>query len=120
MRLTRPVFGVLNVFGCQAYNVRIKRMKKFLSILSFLGLACLTPLSQPVAHAADKNPKLKAYPLDTCSVSGEKLGEMGKPYVMEYKGREIKFCCKSCVKDFNKDPEKFVKKLEQAEAKAKK
>ena len=70
--------------------------------------------------AADPKPKLKPYPLETCSVSDEKLGEMGKPYVMEYKGREIKFCCKSCVKDFNKNPEKFIKKLEQAESKANK
>ena len=47
-------------------------------------------------------------------------GEMGKPYVYEYKDREIKFCCKNCVKDFNKDTAKYIKKLEEAEAKAKK
>jgi len=52
-------------------------------------------------------------------VTDEKLGDMGKPYVHEYKGREIKFCCKSCLKDFNKNPEKFVKKIEEAEAKEK-
>src|SRR4051794_39143029 len=68
----------------------------------------------------DKDAKLKPYTLETCVVSGEKLGEMGKPYVHEYKGREIKFCCKSCLKDFNKDSAKYVKKLEEAEAKAKK
>ena len=44
---------------------------------------------------------------------------MGKPFVYEYKGREIKFCCKNCVKDFNKEPTKYVKKIEEAEAKAK-
>jgi YHS domain-containing protein len=53
-------------------------------------------------------------------VSGDKLGEMGDPYVYEYKGREIKFCCKGCLKDFNKEPEKYIKKIEEAEAKAKK
>jgi YHS domain-containing protein len=63
--------------------------------------------------------KLKPYPLKTCVVSGEKLGEMGEPYVWEYQGREIKFCCKGCVKDFKKDPAKYIKILEEAEAKAK-
>ncbi len=71
--------------------------------------------------AADKKTeKLKPYTLKTCVVSGDKLGEMGDPFVYEYKGREIKFCCKGCLKDFNKDPQKYIKKIEEAEAKAKK
>lgn len=62
--------------------------------------------------SADKNTeKPKPYPVATCVVSGEKLGGMGDPYVFDYKGQEIKLCCKSCLKDFNKDPEKFLKKL---------
>ncbi len=66
------------------------------------------------------NAKLKPYKLKTCIVSGDKLGEMGEPYVYEYEGRQIKFCCKGCVKDFKKEPAKYVKKIEEAEAKAKK
>ena len=38
----------------------------------------------------------KPYPLETCLVSGEKLGEMGEPYEIVYEGRQIKFCCKKC------------------------
>ncbi len=56
------------------------------------------------------------YPLDTCLVSGEKLGadpEM-KPYTFVHHGQEIKLCCKSCLKDFNKDPEKYLAKLKPA------
>ena len=68
-------------------------------------------------------------PLTTCVVSGEKLGgDMGDPYVFTYKdktkkndpGREIRLCCKSCLKDFEKEPAKYLKKLDEAEAKAKK
>jgi YHS domain-containing protein len=70
--------------------------------------------------AEKKSEKLKPYPLKTCVVSGEKLGEMGEPFVYEYQGREIKFCCKNCLKDFNKDPAKYIKMIEEAEAKAKK
>jgi YHS domain-containing protein len=45
---------------------------------------------------------------------------MGKPYTFTHEGREIQLCCKDCLKDFKKDPAKFVKKLEAAEAKDKK
>ncbi len=71
------------------------------------------------ADAKDAKPTTQPYPLTTCVVSGEKLGEMGDPYVWEYQGREIKFCCKGCVKDFKKDPAKYLKKIEAAEKKAK-
>ena len=46
----------------------------------------------------------------------EKLGEMGKPHTFDYKGREIKLCCKSCLKDFNKEPAKYIKKLDEKDA----
>jgi YHS domain-containing protein len=82
-------------------------------LLTSFGAAPLTGL------AADKK-ESKPYPLKTCVVSGDKLGEMGDPYVYEYKGREIKLCCKNCVKDFNKNPSKYLKKLDEAEAKNKK
>ena len=48
------------------------------------------------------------YPLDVCVISGEKLGSMGEPHVITYKGTEMRFCCDSCVPEFNKDPEKYV------------
>jgi len=96
-------------------------MKRIQNV-SAVGLA-ITFLGGPMmVFAGDQKAesKLKPYPLKTCVVSGEKLGEMGKPYVYEYKDREIKFCCKDCVKDFKKDTAKYIKKIEEAEAKAKK
>jgi YHS domain-containing protein len=96
----------------------MKRIKHLVAV----GLS-LTVLAGPfVALGGEKAPdsKLKPYTLKNCIVSGDKLGEMGEPYVFEYEGRQIKFCCKGCVKDFKKDPAKYVKKIEQAEAKAKK
>ena len=85
---------------------------------AILVASFLVPLS---GLAADKkSEKLKPYPLKTCVVSGEKLGEMGDPFVYAYEGREIKFCCKGCLKDFKKEPAKYIKQLDEAEAKAKK
>jgi YHS domain-containing protein len=45
---------------------------------------------------------------------------MGKPCVFVYKGQEIKVCNESERKDFDKDPDKYMKKLAAAEAKLKK
>jgi len=75
-----------------------------------------------IALAGDEKPaaKAKPYTLKTCIVSGEKLGEMGKPFVFTHEGREIKLCCPDCQKDFKKNSAKYVKKIEEAEAKAKK
>ena len=72
--------------------------------------------------AADekKADKPKPYPLKTCAVSNEKLGEHGKPYVFTHEGREIKLCCEDCLDDFKKEPAKYIKKLEEAEKKDKK
>lgn len=72
-----------------------------------------------VSVAADKKPK--PYTLNTCVVSDEKLGADAdmKPYVFTHEGREVKLCCKSCLKDFKKDTAKYIAKIEAAEKKAK-
>ena len=53
------------------------------------------------------------YPLDTCIVSGNKLGSMGKVVIKSHEGREIKFCCKPCVKKFDANPAKYLGKLKK-------
>ncbi len=70
--------------------------------------------TSPMADTTKPDAKAKPYPLEKCIVSDEKLGEMGKPFVFTHEGQEIKLCCKSCQKDFTKDPAKYLKKLEGA------
>jgi YHS domain-containing protein len=89
----------------------IKNISALALMLSFVA----APLT---GFSADKKKELKPYTLDHCMVSGDKLDEMGKPFVMEYKGQEIKLCCKNCKKDFDKNPAKYIKKMKEAEAKA--
>jgi YHS domain-containing protein len=56
--------------------------------------------------------------LKTCPVSGEKLGgDMGPPYVFSYKGQEVKLCCTSCKRDFDKNPDKYLKLIRAADKK---
>lgn len=78
------------------------------------------------AAVAMKDKKAKPYPLDFCLVSDEKFeGSDMTPFEMVQDGQTIKFCCKNCVKDFKKEPKKYLTKLtdevkKQEAAKAKK
>jgi len=54
----------------------------------------------------------KAYPLEKCPISGEKLGEGAVNYV--HGTYLIRFCCKDCVDAFKKSPDATMKKLETA------
>jgi len=47
------------------------------------------------------------------------FGEMGKPFIFTYEDREIKLCCKVVRRISRKDPAKYIKKIEEAEAKPK-
>lgn len=53
----------------------------------------------------------KAYPLKTCIVTDEKLGDHGKPYTFVHEGQEIQLCCDGCLEDFKKEPAKYLSKL---------
>ncbi|MEO6787115.1 MAG: hypothetical protein ABI318_13370, partial [Chthoniobacteraceae bacterium] len=61
----------------------------------------------------------KDYPLKTCVVSDEKLGEHGKSVKVTYEGTDVWLCCKDCIKDFKKEPGKYVKMVKDAKAHAK-
>src|SRR5258707_15899345 len=99
--------------------VNLNIMKKLKPLITAVLLSSFATAPW-VALSADKDAKPKPYTLKTCPVSDEKLGEMGKPFIFTYEDREIKLCCKDCQKDFKKDPAKYIKKIEEAEAKAKK
>lgn len=88
-------------------------------------------LAAAPAFAADKNQApapakgADTYPLKTCVVSGEPLGSMGEfvAYTHSEPGkpdRIVRFCCDGCIDDFKKEPAKFLKKLDDAAAEAKK
>ncbi len=88
-------------------------MKKLL-LLPMLLLAATLAVRADDAKTTKPAPKPDL--LKTCPVSGEKLGgDMGKPVVFTYKDQEVKLCCSGCKKDFDKTPEKFMKKIRKAD-----
>jgi hypothetical protein len=95
-------------------------------MLNKLSIALLAAglLTVPtLARAADSAKSAKAakpYPLETCAVSGEKLGgDMGEPFVLVHKDQEVQLCCKSCQKDFDKGVAKIMAKITEANKKVK-
>lgn len=85
------------------------------TLLATAAVAVVISISTGRVSAEEKKAAAKPYPLNKCIVSDEKLGEMGQPFVFTHEGQEIKLCCKSCQKDFQKDPAKYLKKLAAAE-----
>lgn len=80
-------------------------MKSMLAVLlTFSFIAASAPVGA-VETTADA--KVQTH----CPVSGEKLGSMGKPVKVKHGGRTVRLCCKPCVKKFNADPEKYLKKV---------
>lgn len=81
-------------------------MKSLIAILAASFIAGIT-----TAQAAPQ--KTKPYPKDVCIVSDNKLGSMGRVITKTHENQEVKFCCKPCVKKFDKDPKKYISNMEK-------
>lgn len=79
--------------------------------LLLLSLGFLT-----AAFAADDKPradksKTTKYPLTTCIVTDNDLESMGGSITKVYDGQEVKFCCKPCIKKFERNKDRYLAKL---------
>lgn len=75
------------------------------------------PTSDATPGVADTSAASDAeasYPLDTCVVSGEKLGSMGEGYEVEVEGRTVKLCCAGCEDQLRAEPAKYLAILDDA------
>ena len=50
----------------------------------------------------------------TCPVTGEKIQQQGK-VTIKYKGKIYNLCCAGCVKQFKRDPEKYLGKMKKGQ-----
>ena len=63
-----------------------------------------TSTPQPTAAQAGQ-------PQTTCPVMG---GQVDKSFFADHDGKRVYFCCGDCIATFQKDPEKYLKKLADA------
>ncbi|HLD82427.1 MAG TPA: YHS domain-containing protein [Candidatus Omnitrophota bacterium] len=93
-------------------------MKKIISIgvmfFCFLSLVSISWAQEPIqkTEPAVETPKPVEAGNKICPVSGEKIDEKSKE-TYEYKGKIYNFCCPACIDEFKKDPEKYIKKVEE-------
>ncbi|CAN5853532.1 hypothetical protein BH11PLA1_BH11PLA1_12450 [soil metagenome] len=87
--------------------------------LIIIGSASAQPEKQPASptpatKTADAAKRVgDPYPLDTCPMTGKKLGAMGDSITKVYDGREVRFCCPACPPKFEKDPAANLAKVDE-------
>jgi YHS domain-containing protein len=79
-------------------------MKRVALLLFALAFLFTLPASAP---AADQPPSGK--PQTNCPVLNYPVN---KSLYVDYQGKRIYFCCDGCQKDFMKNPDAYIKKME--------
>lgn len=64
------------------------------------------------AQESTSNQKVVNVGNKICPVTGDKINETTKA-TYEYEGKIYNFCCPMCIEQFKKDPDKYIKKIEQ-------
>ena len=94
-------------------------MKKICSMMVILGLAaavalvaagCKKESPQPAPKTEAAAPAAAPIAQKVCPVTGDPINP--NIYV-DYQGRRIYFCCPMCPPIFKKDPEKYLKKVDE-------
>lgn len=78
----------------------MRRFRLFLFLGVMLGLLGFGWSMPQIALAA---------PQTQCPVQSDKID---KKIFVDYHGKRIYFCCRGCVAQFKKNPEKYLKKME--------
>ena len=76
--------------------------------IKMIGLAMLITLFA-VGYVLAEGKTVKEDSQTTCPVMG---GTINKELYADYEGKRVYFCCAGCIPEFQKDPEKYIKKLE--------
>ncbi len=82
-----------------------------LVIVSLVGIAGATLATEEHGHHGEATKEVKTTPQTTCPVMG---GKVNKDLYVDHNGKRVYVCCEGCVGAVKKDPETYIKKLEDA------
>lgn len=102
--------GVVITKGILMYVRKMKTVFGVIAMLAVPGSAMAQQGGMVMKEKAAAGFKGDPYTLGVCVVSGEKLGD--ETVIKEYDGAEVRFCCEDCVASYEKNPEKYQKKIE--------
>jgi YHS domain-containing protein len=80
-----------------------------LTVAALLSLSCLSCARNKVDPAPSAGTS-GVVEQKVCPVSGDPAD---KDIYVDYKGKRVYLCCSDCVTEFKKDPDKYMKKLEE-------
>ncbi len=93
----------------------MKNVLIILGVLSLLVLGAVSVKAETVSQEIDIKARVDQ-PVNLgnkfCPVTGEKIDPALKA-VYEYEGKIYNFCCPMCIDSFKKNPEKYIKKVEE-------
>ncbi len=75
-------------------------------MIKILAITMMITAFAAAGYAAEQTVK----PQTACPVLG---GNIDKKVYVDYQGKRIYFCCQGCDAEFKKDPEKYMKKLQE-------
>lgn len=78
-------------------------MKTILALIAAAGLVSCAGTATTTG--------VKPYTSDTCAVTQNKLGSMGRVITKVHGDQQVKFCCQPCVVKFEKDPQRYLKNI---------
>jgi YHS domain-containing protein len=88
----------------------VKKIKALILALTLAAFAAGGLWAADPKPAAEAKPVTQTGTQTKCPVLG---GNIDKNVYADYKGKRIYFCCQGCDAEFKKDPEKYLKKLQE-------
>lgn len=79
------------------------------AVFFFCSPECMMLLTKDPKYYTNSDMR-KEPPMAKDPVCGMEVDEMNPPFTAVYKGKTYYFCCNSCKRDFECNPEKFIKK----------
>ena len=77
------------------------------------GGSVLAAVTVVFAASAADDVQGDPYTLAVCAVSGEELGSMGEPIVLEVEGREVRLCCAGCEPRIKKEAATYLSSVDE-------
>jgi YHS domain-containing protein len=108
-----PVGGPLGSMGEPVNFIYMNRLVRLCCGACERSIATEPAKYMAKLDAAYADQQRDDYALDTCVVTGAKLGSMGDPVELVAGTRLVRFCCAGCLPKFKANPAEFLVKLPQ-------
>ncbi|MFU8828542.1 MAG: hypothetical protein ACNA8P_03810 [Phycisphaerales bacterium] len=108
-----PVGGPLGSMGDPVNFIYMNRLVRLCCGACEESIATEPAKYMAKLDAAYANQQRAKYALDTCVVTGAKLGSMGDPVELVAGITLVRFCCAGCLPKFKTNPTEFLAKLPQ-------